>query len=237
VLRVLGGEPAERVAEDLGVAQEQVATWERDFVRAGRRAISIDFDSLEAPTLDALLTVAQKGFPYHVLRDAQSCAGLFAARFYGKNDIIHLYRANVPEVELVDIDRPRIEIMQQMYPSRWTYVVADVFELVESYRRERRSFDVTICDCTTELASSILTDQLDDFLGITRQYLLVYGNEEMFSAWGASADPASLSGALSARHGSPVEVVDMPRRSSSRGGTYWVVVNASAADRQSPASS
>ncbi len=225
VLRALRGEDQEKIARDLNVSSNDIEGWEKKFVRGGKRALSVDFDGDWAPTLDGLMSTAQRGFPHSVLSDAESCAGLFAARFYGKNDIIHVLCAGVPDVHVVDIDGPRIEAMQSIYPKRWTYVVADVFELVPTYAADKIQFDVVICDCYQGMAKSVLRERFADFEAITRNTLLVYGNKPMIEEIGADVDADALSQVLTEYHQRPIRVAGLTTRSSAHGGTYWINID------------
>jgi len=225
VLRVLRGEHAEQVATDLGVSSSDITSWEKRFMRAGKRALSIDFDGDWVPTLDGLISMAQRGFPQHVLADVDSCAGLFAARFYGKNDVIHVLLAGLPDVHVVDIDAPRIKAMQSIYPKRWTYIVADVFELVQTYISENKRFDVVICDCYQGMAKSVILERFSEFEAITNHNLLVYSNKPMIEEIGAPPDAEALSEVLSKYHQRPIRVAGLTKRSSAHGGTYWINID------------
>ncbi len=225
VSEVLAGKRASEVAAAGGVDAATLEHWTREFRRHGLRGLGYEFAPGEIPTLEELRAIAQRGFPVELCRGARSAAGFFAARFYGRNDIIHVHGAGVPEVDLIDIDAERMRVMSQVYPAHWNYVTGDAWEAAARYRDAGRVFDMVICDCTAEMAASVLTDRLALFQAITGKVLLVYGNKEMFARLGAADTAASLGSALSARNARPVKVRQLAWRSSTHGGTYWVALD------------
>lgn len=195
------------------------------FLRAGRRSLGHEFGPGEIPTLEEIEDIAQRGFPSEHLQ-VQSAAAFFAARFYGKNDVIHLCIAGVPYVHCVDTDTVRLEIMRKVYPEKWSYDVGDAYALARRFREEGRIFDVTIADCPNQMALRVLFADFENFIGITRQHLFCYFNREMFNELGIQPTAESLGRRLSDRWQAAIVVEQLALRSSAYGGTYWAIVRA-----------
>lgn len=66
-------------------------------------------------------------YPVDVLAEARSALVLFAARWYGRQDAIHVADAGVRGT-CVDVDAERLREMAAVYPSAWEFVRDDAYE-------------------------------------------------------------------------------------------------------------
>jgi hypothetical protein len=98
---------------------------------------------LEAP-LDRLSREASV-FPAFVLREGGEGLCLFAARFFGINDAIHMARTEMT-ITLVDLSERVLE-MAEMYGCEAH--VADAWEYAEQMRQEGRQWDTVSADTFT----------------------------------------------------------------------------------------
>lgn len=196
--------------------------------------------------------VRPQPFPQYVLERSQSAAGLFCAAFGGCNDVIHFQRAGLKDVTLVDHDAEKLAGLQQRFPSSWHYFVGDAFEAAAALS-QRRQFDVVTCDAWSQQFEKLALKCLPSFLRLARQYLLVTVVPHWAEALGYGPDwfqrkgrdyqfyqevrraflapralvPARMQDLLSRRHGRPIVVCDVQRRTSYLGGCYWLVVRCS----------
>ena len=84
-------------------------------------------------------------YPAHLLREGGTGLCLFAARFYGVNDAIHMQR-NQMTVTLVDI-AGRVAEMGELYEAEW--IMADAWAQAEAWGAEGRQWDAVSCDSFT----------------------------------------------------------------------------------------
>ena len=88
------------------------------------------------------LAAEARVYPVHLLRDGGEGLCLFAARFWGVNDAIHMKRNNMA-VTLVDTSERVLE-MGEIYECR--AYVQDAWEFAEA---ESRQWDAVCCDTFT----------------------------------------------------------------------------------------
>lgn len=217
---------AETIAAEIAHATENPETAEARsaFLRAGRRSLGSEFAPGEIPTLEEIEDIAQRGFPAECLEGAQSVVAFFAARFYGRNDVIHLAKAGIPSVHCVDIDAERLDVMATIYPSGWTYEAGDAYALAQRYYKEKRTFDVAICDCTHLMALRVLLIDFPVFSLLCERFLLCYINREMFDRLEIEFTARALSDRMSRWWKTDIEVPLLSPRSSAYGGTCWAVI-------------
>jgi hypothetical protein len=226
VEEVLRGEPVAAVAARAGVEGALIDEWVQAYRDAGRGALRHRLDEDEAPTLDLLALNAQRAFPLRLLHGCDSVLAFFCAQFYGKNDIIHVYNAGVPEVTLVDLDEAKLGVMKALYPATWTMRVGDAFAVAEEYRAQGRRFDAVICDPYTQMAKTVAWDHLRLFHAVARKYWFVLYTQQMFDELGIEPGSPHLAARLADKAGGPVDIQGVYRRSSHKGGIYWCVFRA-----------
>lgn len=84
-------------------------------------------------------------YPAYLLKEGGTGLCLFAARFYGVNDAIHMARQRMT-ITLVDI-APRVEEMAEMYGAE--FFQADAWEIAEGWREDGDMWDAVSCDTFT----------------------------------------------------------------------------------------
>jgi hypothetical protein len=86
-------------------------------------------------------------YPAHLLREAGTGLCLFAARFYGVNDAIHMARQDMT-LTLVDTS-DRVLEMADLYGPDATAHHGDAWELAELWAKQRRTWNAVSCDTFT----------------------------------------------------------------------------------------
>jgi hypothetical protein len=225
VERVLSGESIARVAAKESLSEELLTKWHKAYTSAGKNALRYNNDPGELPTIKDLRLTAQKAFPGRLLHECRSAASFFCAAFYGKNDLIHVYNAGVPNVTMLDQDAEKLEHMRSIYPDHWETVCGDAFEIVKQLHADGKKYDAVVADMFTgEPGKKVAWDFYDHFSGITGKYLFLMYFQGMLDELGVPAEPAPLQEALIGKLGRPVNVVDLVRRSSHAGGMFWCVI-------------
>ncbi len=117
---------------------------------------------LEAP-LDAISRDARE-YPAHLLRQGGNGLCLFAARFFGINDAIHMARAEM-ELTLVDT-APRVVEMADMYGC--AAYQTDAWEFAQAARDAGDQWDAVSVDCYTGDAGTRAVSTLDLWCSLAR---------------------------------------------------------------------
>lgn len=224
VQAVLAGESSESVADRIGADPALVSGWHDSFLKAGKAALRFTGDPGEVPRLRDVQLTAQRAFPTRLLNDCRSAAAFFVAQFYGKNDVVHIYNAGIPRVTLVDVDRDKLDVMREIYPSDWDVLYEDAFAVAERFASEGRKFDLVTCDAYSPMSERVAWDTLDLWESIANRYLMLFYTTPMLEQLGAPPEAPVVADAVSARLGRPVRVIDLIKRSSHLGGVYWCVI-------------
>ncbi len=122
---------------------------------------------LEAP-LDAISRQARE-YPAYLLREQGDGLCLFAARFYGVNDAIHMARAEM-NLTLVDLSARVLE-MGGMYGC--AAYVADAWEFAETMRAEGAVWDNVSVDTYTGDLMRRSLESLDLWCSLARESVTV----------------------------------------------------------------
>lgn len=117
---------------------------------------------LGAP-LDALSRDARE-YPAHLLRESGEGLCLFAARFFGINDAIHMARADM-DLTLVDVS-PRVLEMAAMYDC--AAVHGDAWEYAQAMREDGQTWDAVSVDTYTGDATNRSLRELDLWCSLAR---------------------------------------------------------------------
>jgi hypothetical protein len=123
---------------------------------------------LEAP-LDGLSRDA-RAYPAHLLREGETGLCLFSAAFLGINDAIHMARMNMT-VTCVDTAADRIEQMEALYPSYWSFGVVDAWEFAEGARAVRGQWDVVSVDTFTGDATTRSLETIELWTSLARRHV------------------------------------------------------------------
>lgn len=151
----------------------------------------------------AIRARADESFPVEVLDGCESALLMFAGGFHGANDGVHVADAGIADVTCVDVRAEGLNVMADLYPDTWEFVVAEAFEYAAAARRR---WDLVVVDCPTGLFDRCA---------------------RMTDVWASLARRSVVLG-CGAR-----TIVDVPdgwtvsgcvRRSDFRGGVYWTVM-------------
>jgi hypothetical protein len=117
---------------------------------------------LEEP-LDAVSRDA-KAYPAHLLRESGEGLCLFAARFFGINDAVHMARVGM-DLTLVDT-APRVREMAEMYGA--FAVQGDAWECAEKWRDQGDQWDAVSVDTYTGDATTRSLSTLELWCSLAR---------------------------------------------------------------------
>lgn len=93
------------------------------------------------------LSAEARVYPAHLLREGGEGLCLFAARFWGVNDAIHMRRNNM-QLDLVDTSKRVLE-MAEIYGNGTQAVVGDAWEGAALARSNGSQWDAVSCDTFT----------------------------------------------------------------------------------------
>ncbi len=224
VEKVMAGSSTQSAADLVGASEDLVTKWLDAYSRAGRNALRYTGDDGELPRLADLERTGQRAFPIRLMHECDSVASFFCAQFYGRNDVIHVYRSGVPNVTLVDLDETKLDHMRELYPDNWEIIVEDAFSAAERFAKEKRKFDAVICDPYSNLAPTVALERLDLFLEITNKYFLFFCTTDILKTIGSDADVDEFATKYADHIGKKVNVKDLIVRSSHAGGVYWCII-------------
>jgi len=155
----------------------------------------------------------------------ESAALFFVAQFYGKNEVIHFYEMGVPDVTLVDIDKDRLDHMEDIYPDHWTCVLEDAFSAAERLKAEGKRYDLVMADPFSPMIRETSFDKFPLFRDISNKYVLFIAAQAVFDELGLDATPESIQAHYNAHIDPDVKVLDLHKRSNHEGGIYWCVLD------------
>ena len=117
--------------------------------------------------------------PYHIdlLEDCSTGLCLFGAGFYGAHDSIHMLDAGIKNVHVVDIDLEKLKVMESIYPKKWMFTDADVFEWIQNAKDMGLYWDVVSIDPPTALLDKC-AGMLDLFMPLAEKYIMLTTWEE-----------------------------------------------------------
>ena len=110
-----------------------------------------------------------RDYPVHLLREGGTALCLFAARFYGVNDAVHMAR-NCMHLTLVDISERVIE-MAHMYDCAGA--VADAWDFADLNRSYGHQWDAVSVDCYTGDANRRALDDLELWCSLANDVVTV----------------------------------------------------------------
>ena len=110
-------------------------------------------------------------YPAHLLREGGTGLCLFAARFYGVNDAIHM-RRNQMALDLVDTSE-RVYEMSGIYGDNTTSIVWDAWEYAEQAREAGQMWDAVSCDTFTGDPMTRSLASLDLWCSLARDVVTV----------------------------------------------------------------
>lgn len=215
ISRVDAGEDVGAVASHLGVDRDWVEELCGRFHEAGRKELSRD---LVRPGLDDVLANRQFGFPVHLLAQVESAASFFCAEFFGRTEVIHLYRLAVPAVLLVDIDHEKLKHMSSIYPDEWRVSAGDAYDLADRLHLANKTFELVTCDAYE--SARVMFDESVRFSRLTTRFLVLNCRGHDLPRLGVDGEYVERF----PRVDSPVEgfnLISVDKRSNHQGGMYW----------------
>jgi hypothetical protein len=252
-LRVLGGRLAERSATPRSRIDRQLAQLDRevviDFVDAkirGREPPEIPsalttrimrmfenaaliglqwtFDEGEVPTVDIVRDRAGP-FPTEFVHQNQRTVCFNCARFFGRNEVIHLHEVGASRVTLVDTDEQRLEEMRLLYPENWDYVAtADYGDFLQHAATRGERYGLAVADPPwRNKGDDFAWLYLPTIMRLCSTYITTYW-ADMFETLGCQMDDLpALSAAVSQKTGIRVEFLRILRRTHP---TCWAAMQA-----------
>ena len=156
--------------------------------------------------LERMRAEGEAGFPRHALRGSRTALCLFAAAFGGKQDAAWLEEAGL-RTTCVDTDEARLREMRDVYPDAWEFVHGDALEVISRYAEEGMRFDVVTADPFTGTTMEATAEAIRELCAVARE-LVIVGVDR----WTTIDAPAGW------------QIVDTRKRSTFKGGTFWVVL-------------
>ena len=108
-----------------------------------------------------------RAYPVHLLREGGTGLCLFAARFYGINDAIHMAR-NDMEGTCVDTAAARLAEMADLYPRDWWFHNRDAWEFADEASGYRKQWDAVSVDTYTGDATTRSLSDLELWCSLAR---------------------------------------------------------------------
>lgn len=152
-------------------------------------------------------------FPSDVL-DARTAFDFFGAAFLGRNSAVHLERAGLASVSVVDADETRLGEMAALYPKTWKFIAGDAFEIARLLADGGHKADLVVLDPWTNGVPAVL-DALPLFASLSRKWLVFGVTAQQF--------PEPDVGAILDRYRAPLRAHALVRRSGHVGGVWWSV--------------
>lgn len=115
------------------------------------------------------LSAEARVYPAHLLREGGTGLCLFAARFYGVNDAIHMKRNNM-EIDLVDTSE-RVYEMGEIYGA--DAHLHDAWEFAERFASQGMKWDAVSCDTFTGDPMTRSLASLDLWCSLARDVVTV----------------------------------------------------------------
>jgi len=224
---VIQGMDLQEACKQFEVPEDRVEAWLNAFHTAGKRSLRFYADG-SLPTVEQVEHSAQRAFPYKLFHRVESACCFFTAQFYGKNDVVHLNRVGVKNVTLVDLDKKKLEHMEEIYPETWETVVADAFEFASAALAAGKQYELVVCDPYSGMASEVSFEKGKLFFDLASRFFCSLYTKPMFEDdlgdLQLADDPIQLGRRLGEFYGGEVNVALIAKRSSHLDGIYWVVI-------------
>ena len=144
-------------------------------------------------------------YPVESLQGLRTALVGFCAAFLGRQDCVWIEEAGITATG-VDLDAERLFEMAALYPDDWTFVCDDVFEYARRRYAEGRTYDLVSLDPPTNLFE-LCDFKIDLWCALARRVIVL----------GTGLRPA-----VATPEG--WRIASVIRRSSFRGGTYWMAL-------------
>ncbi len=176
---------------------------------------------------EILATANPATFPTDLLAGADSAICFFGAGFLGRNDVVHLWAAGVPNVVIVDTDEAKLTEMHERYSMpAWKFETGNAFGIAAALidKTKWSAAIVTVDPWTGDVAKAL--NSLPLWLSLTRRALVIGVTAEWFEAYHL---PPTLDGfnewiGRQFWNGATVPAATrLVKRSEFRGGVWWAV--------------
>ncbi|HVT30285.1 MAG TPA: hypothetical protein VHE81_19905 [Lacipirellulaceae bacterium] len=175
----------------------------------------------EVPSVQAVSRIAGP-FPSSCLEGLSSALCLFTCAQYGRQDVIHMFKAGIPDVTLVDLNAENMERMKRIYQSNWSYETADYRMFLSSAVAAKAQYDLVTADPDIALAYDVAGPHLKELASIARKTLCLMYTAELLESDGYNAGGLEqMSRSVSSRSGCRLKVVEVMRRANT---VYWAVI-------------
>ncbi len=181
-------------------------------------------DDLIQPIIEDLEKTASRTFPTEILRECNTATAFFSAAFYGTNDVIHLYINGLNEVTINDIHEGKMYVMEQAYPSSWSFITGDAFDLAKEQNDNGKLFDIVIVDPFSNLAPRVFDEFFELFFSLSKRYFVLTIMYQMFVDLDVEpTDITKFSKVVSEKFNQDINCIEILQRSTHLGGAYWAV--------------
>jgi hypothetical protein len=178
-------------------------------------------DTGEVPSAQAVARIAGP-FPISCLEGASSAVCLFTCAQYGRQDVIHMYKAGIADVTLVDLSADIMPLMKRIYRPEWTYRVDDFRAFLSSTIAAKIKYDVVTADPDTPLIDEVTGARLGELAAITRKAICAPYTADLLERDGYNAGGLEqMSQSISARFGRKLKAVEVLHRNAK---VYWAVI-------------
>jgi len=164
-------------------------------------------------------------FPTDLLPGIDSALALFGAGFLGRNDVVHLWAAGVPNVVVVDTDEGKIEEMARLYERpAWTWLVDDAYKVALEWG-DGPLVDLVVVDPWTGGIAKAL-NSLELWLRLAHRFLVIGVCRDWFDAYHVAPTLDGFNKWLARQYwrgAAPPPASRLVPRSDYRGGTFWLI--------------
>ena len=204
-------------------SRELIVRLKEVFKRAALDRLQWTEEPGEIPTVDILRMQRSTAFPAEAIHGKRNALCVFCARFYGKDDVIHVHDVNPDHVTLVDDDAQSIEDMKLIYPEDWSFVVDDYRRYLQRALEVGAKFDLIVCDEWPAMAKEVAWECLPLIMNLCSDMLIINYTAEMFDELNVSMhELRRLSTAVSKKTG--VEVA-FSKMSPLGANACWAVIH------------
>lgn len=166
-------------------------------------------------------------FPTDLLVGAESAIAFYGAGFLGRNDVIHLWNARLPDVAVIDTDEGKLMEMARLYERpTWLWRPVDAVETAREWAASGVKVDIVTVDPWTAGTRESLY-RLPLWLSLTKRALVIGVCADWFAGLHLDATLEAFNGWREGTHWNgeptPPAATRLVKRSDYRGGTYWAV--------------
>jgi hypothetical protein len=167
---------------------------------------------------------AQRRFPLSFLRPGSTALCVFGGFTKGRTDLVHLLEAGIEDVEVVEINSSRLSFVASIFPSRWRYTRGAPLDICVSRLTQGQSFDLTIADGSRVTLDHLWEDLFPYLMSLTRGFAFLRISRSYLEEYDLAPSSKAIVELVARLHGSRAGRIELVRRSSRDGGTYWAVI-------------